>query len=318
MILITGANGFVGSALAARLVRDGRQVLAAVRSQRANLPPGVQTIVSGDLQSPGVPFAMPAGVSCVVHAAARVHMIEETSGDPLAEFRRVNVEGTLALARAALISGVSRFVFISSVKVNGEATLPGQPFRADDPPAPQDPYGVSKCEGEQALRELARNSNLEVVVVRPPLVYGPGVRANFRALMRLLRTGLPLPFGAIENRRSLVGIENLVDVLTTCVDAPAAAHRTFLVSDDEDVSTTELLRRLGKALDVKPRLIPVPPRLLTAGAALLGKAERMRRLCESLQVDVSATRQALGWRPRFALDEGLAGTAEHYLRETRV
>ncbi|HEY6125947.1 MAG TPA: NAD-dependent epimerase/dehydratase family protein [Steroidobacteraceae bacterium] len=318
MIFITGANGFVGSALGGRLVRDGRRVIGAVRSPQAALPPGVETFVSGDLQSAGGSLAIPAGVSCVVHTAARVHMLDDTSSDPLAEFRRMNVDATLALARAARDAGVSRFVFVSSVKVNGEATLPGRPFRIDDPAAPLDPYGVSKCEAEVALRELARGSTLEVAVVRPPLVYGPGVRANFHALMRLLRSGLPLPFGAIDNRRSLIGIDNLVDVLTTCIDAPAAANLTFLVSDDEDVSTTELMRRLGRALGVKPRLIPVPPRLLTAGAALVGKSERMRRLCESLQVDVSATKQALGWRPRVALDQGLASTAEHYLRETRV
>jgi UDP-glucose 4-epimerase len=257
-------------------------------------------------------------VLCVVHAAARVHVLDEKCRDPLAEFRRVNVEGTLALARQAADAGVRRFVFVSSIKVNGEATPPGTAFHAEDPPQPLDAYGVSKCEAESALREFAQTGAIEVSIVRPPLVYGPGVRANFRALMRALHSGWPLPFGSVDNRRSLVGIENLVDLLAVCADAPAAANRTFLVSDDEDVSTTELLRRLAKALGAQPRLIPVAPRLLTASAAVFGLSTRMRRLCENLQVDISTTRNLLGWQPRISLDEGLSMTAEGFLRETRV
>jgi UDP-glucose 4-epimerase len=249
------------------------------------------------------------GVSVVVHCAARVHVMRDTSVDPLEEFRRVNVQGTLNLARQAAAAGVRRFVFVSSIKVNGEATQPGCPFTADDILAPLDPYGVSKMEAEQALREIVRQTGMEVVIIRPPLVYGPGVKANFAAMMRWLQRGVPLPLGAIHNQRSLVALDNLVDLIMTCIKHPAAANQTFLVSDGEDASTTELLRRMGQAMGHPARLLPVPASWLKLAAGLIDKRDVAQRLCGSLQVDISKTRELLGWVPPVSLDEGLRRAA---------
>jgi nucleoside-diphosphate-sugar epimerase len=318
MILVTGASGFVGSALITRLSAAGRPVLAGMRSAGNATAAGVPAREVGDLGTVRDLRAAFEGVSCIVHAAARVHQLDDRAADPLAAFRQVNVAGTCALAQQAHEAGVRRFVFVSSIKVNGEATAPGRPFTSADAPQPLDAYGISKHEAEIGLRALAARIGLEVVVVRPTLVYGPGVRANFRALMGLLRRGLPLPFGAIHNQRSFVGIENLVDILTRCIDVPEANGGTFLASDDEDLSTTTLLRRLGVALGVRARLLPVPASLLVATAAVLGQKERIRRLCENLQVDVSNTRRVLGWAPRVDVDEGFSMTAKHFLRETDI
>ncbi len=239
--------------------------------------------------------------------------MRDTVAEPLADFRRVNVEGTRQLARQAAAAGVQRFVYVSSIKVNGESTAPGRPFRADDPPQPVDPYGISKHEAEQALREQAATAGMELVVIRPPLVYGPGVRANFRSMMTWLQRGIPLPLGAIDNRRSLVALDNLCDLIVTCVQHPAAAGRTFLAGDGEDVSTTELLQRLGRALGHPARLLPVPPGLLRTTLGLLGKGDIAQRLCSSLQVDISTARELLGWQPPISLDEGLLRAAATFL-----
>jgi nucleoside-diphosphate-sugar epimerase len=217
------------------------------------------------------------------------------------------------LAEAAAAAGVRRFIFISSIKVNGEATLPGAPYTAEAQPAPADPYGISKLEAEQGLRALAADTGLEVVIIRPPLVYGPGVKANFLSMMRWLHKGVPLPFGAIHNRRSLVALDNLVDLLVTCIDHPGAANQTFLVSDGEDLSTSELLRRMGFALGRPARLLPIPSRLLDVAAAMLGKTALAQRLCGSLQVDIGKTRELLNWSPPVGVDEALRKTAEHFL-----
>jgi UDP-glucose 4-epimerase len=250
------------------------------------------------------------GCEVVVHLAARVHVMAYTSANPLEAFRRVNVQGTLNLARQAAATGVRRFVFVSSIKVNGEATQPGCPFTADDAPAPLDAYGVSKMEAEQGLREIARQTGMEVVIIRPPLVYGPGVKANFAAMIRWLQRGVPLPLGAIHNQRSLVALDNLVDLMVTCLTHPAATNQTFLVSDGEDVSTTELLRRMGQALGRPARLVPVPASILKLAAALVGKRDVAQRLCGSLQVDIEKTRKLLGWTPPLTLDQGLRKAAE--------
>ncbi len=253
------------------------------------------------------------GIEIIVHLAARVHVMNDSVSDPLAEFRRVNVEGTLNLAQQAVSGGVKRFVFISSIKVNGGNTLLNQPYFADDTPAPVDPYGISKYEAEEGLHSLAMETGLEVVIIRPPLVYGPGVKVNFRSMMQWLNRGLPLPFGAIHNKRSLVALDNLVDLIITCIEHPSAANQTFLAGDGEDLSTTELLRIMGQALGRPARLMPIPERLLEAVAVLLGKRALAQRLCASLQVDISKAKELLGWVPPVKTKEALHETARHFL-----
>ena len=318
-IAVTGATGFVGSALVDKLRTLPRfHVLAWARRTPMNAVSGVQYVQQGDL-SPDANWQKDLmGLDALVHTAARVHVMYDTVADPLTEFRRVNVQGTLNLARQAAAAGVRRFVFLSSIKVNGEGTALGKPFFANDVPAPLDPYGVSKMEAEKGLLKIAAETGMEVVIIRPPLVYGPGVKANFQSMMRWLARGVPLPLGAIHNRRSLVGLDNLVDLIVTCVNHPAAANQTFLVSDGEDLSTTQLLERMGQALGKTARLIPVPSALLKLGAALVGKPAIAQRLCGSLQVDISKTRQILGWEPPLSVDEGLRKAAEGYLREAAV
>ncbi len=304
-VLVTGATGFVGSALCARLLRDGWAVCTGVRRIGAQLPAGVQAFPVSDLNADTDWSAALAGVDAVVHCAARVHVMHEQVRDPLVDFRRVNRDGTLRLAQQAAAAGVRRFVYLSSIKVHGEATVPGRAFRADDLAAPQDAYGQSKWETEQALQALLKSLPMELVIVRPPLVYGPGVRANFAALMRWVQRGWPLPLGALDNRRSLVARENLVDLLCLCLRHPAAAGQVFLVSDGEDVSSADLVRRLARAMQCPARLWPVPQRWLEGAAAVLGKRAAVQRLCSSLQVDMEKTRLLLGWQPPLSLDQGL-------------
>ena len=311
-VFLTGASGFVGSAVLRRLLADGEHVIAAVRRGSGALSSPVRTVAFESFEDDNAWEGALTECDVVVHSAARVHVMNDTEVDPLAAFRRVNVEGTLALARQAIAAGVKRFVFISSIKVNGEETQPGKPYTADDLPQPQDPYGVSKMEAEVGLQKLAQQSGLEVVIIRPVLVYGPGVKANFLNMMRWLDRGMPLPFGAIDNRRSLVALENLVDLVVTCIDHPAAANQTFLVSDGEDLSPTALLRRMAQALGKSARLLPVPAWMLTAGAKALGKGGLSRRLCGSLQVDTGKTRDLLDWHPPVKVDAALLAVARHY------
>lgn len=311
-ILVTGANGFVGHCLVATLGKmSGICVLGAHRIARpfADHP----SLVVGDIDSGTDWRSAVHGQEVVIHSAARVHIMRDISSDPLAEFRQVNVEGTLNLARQAAASGVRRFIFISSIKVNGEGAPLGVPYLADAQPAPVDPYGISKMEAEEGLRALAAESSMEVVIIRPVLIYGPGVKANFLSMMHWLHMGVPLPFGSIHNRRSLVALDNLVDLIITCIDHPAAANQTFLVSDGEEFSTTELLRKMGAALGRPARLLPVPSRLLELGALMLGKQALAQRLCGSLQVDISKTREILGWEPPVSVEEALRRTAVDFL-----
>ena len=312
-ILVTGASGFVGEAVVFRLLLDKKFIpIAAARgATRLN---GLCTVVPFELtDSKALPNLN--DVQVVIHAAARVHVMNETAVDALTEFRKVNVEGTLRLARRAAESGVKRFIFISSIKVNGESTVLGKPFKANDFPAPADPYGVSKYEAEEALKQLSLDTGMEVVIIRPPLVYGPGVKANFLSMMRWLERGVPLPLGAIKNRRSLVAIGNLVDLINVCISHPEAAGNIFLVSDGEDLSTSQLLRRMADALGVKPRLLSIPYWVLNLGASLIGRRDLAQRLCGSLQVDINKARDILGWLPVISVDEALRHTAEqHHLK----
>ena len=313
MILLTGASGFVGRAVMA-LSLQRRPVRVALRRPDAASVPKEVEFVEASLSPDQDWVEALSGVSTIVHCAARVHVMNEKAADPLAEFRRVNVDGTLCLARQAAEAGVRRLVFVSSIKVNGEHSQQDHPFTADQTPAPGDPYGVSKCEAEAGLRALSQEMGMEVVIIRPPLVYGPGVKANFQAMMRWLQRGVPLPLGGVtENRRSLVFLDNLVDLIVTCIDHPAAANQTFLVSDDEDLSTAALLRRMAEALGRRARLIPVPVGLFVFGAKLIGRPSIAQRLCGSLQVDIGKTKALLGWSPPFSVDEGLRRTAEHWL-----
>jgi nucleoside-diphosphate-sugar epimerase len=301
-VAVVGAGGFVGRALAARLLFDGHDVLPLVRTPRGLPGETLTGEIDGNTDWSGVL----GGAEAVVHLAARVHVMDENDADPLKAYRRVNVEGTLNLARQAAAQGVRRFVFLSSIKVNGERTAPGRPFRADDVPAPEDAYGISKLEAEQGLRALAAESGMAVTIIRPPLVHGPGAGGNFAAMVRWLKRGRPLPLGsASANQRSLVGIDNLVDFIALCLLHPEAANRTLLVSDGEDVSTKALLERLGAALGKKARLLPAPKALLRGTARLLGKGAAVDRLFGSLQVDISESRHLLGWTPPVSLDEGL-------------
>ena len=313
-VLLTGATGFLGGSILRAILKSEtfNRVSVAVRSSTNLWPSNVDLINVGD-QTPSTDWSTAlVSISCVIHCAARVHVMQEAATDPLAEFRRVNVQGTLNLAQQAAQAGVRRFIFVSSIKVNGESTQLGSPFHADDDPAPQDAYGVSKMEAEQGSRALAAETGMEVVIIRPPLVYGSGVKANFAAMMRWLSRGIPLPFGAIHNKRSFVALDNLVDLILTCLTHPAAANQIFLVSDGEDVSTTELLSRIGQAMGKPAHLVPVPAGLIKFVANILGKGDVAQRLCGSLQVDIEKTRRLLGWNPPLTLNEGLKKAADGF------
>ncbi|PHV38922.1 SDR family oxidoreductase [Janthinobacterium sp. BJB304] len=308
-ILVTGASGFVGTALCAELERRSITCTAAVR--KASNP---AQLAVGELSATTDWSQALAGCDAVIHLAARVHVMNDTSDDPLTAFRAVNVAASVHLARQAAQHGVKRFVFVSSVKVNGEATGT-RPFTAFDAGAPQDPYGQSKLEAELALKEVALATGLELVIVRPPLVYGPGVRANFMRLMQLAKIGLPLPLGAIHNQRSMVALDNLVDLLILCCRHPAAPGQTFMVSDDHDVSIGELLRMLASGMGKRTWLMPVPAWLIQRCAALLGKKAVADRLLGSLQVDIAHTKATLGWKPVLDIQESINKTVAHFLKQ---
>ena len=313
-LLITGANGFVGSALIKQVAKQSvLSVNAALRDASLVFPAGVKLFRIDDLGANYDWKEALRQVNVVIHTAACIQTVDDGTDETLAKFRRVNVEGTLNLARQAVAAGVNRFIFISSIKVNGETSSFEQPFTADDLPNPTDLYGLSKLEAEQGLQPLANASSMDVVIIRPPLVYGPGVKANFHSMMSWLDKGIPLPLGAIHNKRSLVALDNLVDLIVTCIDHPAAANQIFLVADGEDLSTTELLHRLAKIMGKPARLIPVSPRFLELGASVFGKRAMARRLCGSLQVDISKARRILGWNPPVSVDQGMAKAVEGFI-----
>ncbi|MGZ8145081.1 MAG: UDP-glucose 4-epimerase family protein [Methylosarcina sp.] len=315
-VLITGANGFIGRELCAQLTGQGWRVRAAVRAS-CPIASAFDTVMIDTVDEKTDWERALDKIEVVIHLAGRAHVVKDAATDPMADFRRINVEGTLNLARQAANTGIRRFVFISSIKVNGENTPLGQPYTAVDRPAPADPYGISKYEAEESLRRLSSESGMEVVIIRPPLVYGPGVQGNFLTMMRWLDRGIPLPLGLVSNKRTLVALNNLVDLIITCIKHPAAANQTFLAGDNEDLSTTELLNRLAGALGKKAWLLPVPVGLLSFFLGLLGNSAATQKLCGSLQVDIDKTQEMLGWTPPMSVDEALRKTAQDYLRTAK-
>ena len=326
-VLVTGATGFVGKAVIEDLLSESYEVKALVRQSSESLPLIVEQVVVGDLadfnlgHSGDLVRKAFTDVDVIVHAAARVHIMRDDIFDPLAQFRKVNRDATLLLARLAAESGIKRFVFLSSIKVNGENTRPGKPFTPDDVNIPDDPYGLSKYEAEQGLLSLAKETEIEVVIIRPPLVYGPGVKGNFYSIMKWMNKSLPLPFGAVENRRSLVALDNLVNLVSLCVDrnkSLKAANQVLLISDGKDISTTHLLKKVGQAINfgsspfTKAWLVPVPIGILLFFAKAAGKADVANRLLGSLQVDMSKTHELLGWKPVVNIDEQLAKMSKDF------
>jgi nucleoside-diphosphate-sugar epimerase len=318
LVLVTGANGFVGAALCRRLRDAGMRVRAGVRD-RSNIlrgggsePEGFDWVVLHDQSSEEETGQALHGVEAVIHLAARVHIMEDRAGDPLGEFRRVNTEWTSRLARAAARQGVRRFVYLSSIKVNGEERA--APFTEQDAPNPQDPYGISKWEAEQALAAVSSETGLEMVVVRSPLVYGPGVGGNFLQLLTVLRRGVPLPLALVENRRSLVYLGNLVDALACCAQDVRAAGQTYLLSDGEDLSTPDLIRRLGRAMGVSVRLWPLPLPLLRWMAQIVGKKAMIDRLTGNLRIDAAKLRQELRWSPPWPVNRGIEETVAWFMK----
>lgn len=304
-ILVTGSNGFVGASLCSELDARGFAVRRAVRSLHSSSDSGVEPVAVGNLDSATDWSWALAGVDCVIHCAARAHVIHETEADALAAYRLVNVDGSRRLAEQAAASGVRRLVYLSSIGVFGIHTNGRGPFMVFDAPRPVEEYAVSKWEAERALWKVAASTGLEVVVVRPPLVYGPYAKGNVARLLKLVRMGLSLPLGAVQNQRSLIGLDNLVDLLIRCIDHPAAAGQTLLVSDGEDVSTPELLRHMAAGLERSARLLSVPVPLLRLAGRAFGKQAEIDRLVGSLQIDSSFTRESLGWSPPVSLAEGV-------------
>tara|TARA_R110002111_G_scaffold186906_3_gene252631 strand:- start:69 stop:1010 length:942 start_codon:yes stop_codon:yes gene_type:complete len=306
MILVTGTSGFVGKALTEALLKAEYQVRGVGRSQADTCKhPGFQFTTIEDVTTMFDWTDKLQGVKTVIHTIARVHIMDDNAADPLAAFRKVNVEATLNLANQAAELGIKRFVFISSIKVNGESTTDGKPFSELTTTIPTDPYGLSKYEAEQGLLEIAKNTSMKVVIIRPPLIYGPGVKANFAAMMRWLYKGIPLPLGAVKNKRSLLALTNLVDFIIYCIEHPKAANEIFLISDGEPVSTTDLCRKIATAMGKKVILIPIPIVIISVIASLAGKQTMIDRLFGSLEVDCSKANNILGWKPVITMEEQL-------------
>jgi nucleoside-diphosphate-sugar epimerase len=308
-ILITGASGFVGSALLNTL-RSKQFRTRGIMRRLGETEAG--PIMIKEIHSDSDWRDELDGIDTVVHLAARVHLMSENALDPLEAFREVNVKGTVNFAKQSALAGVKRFIYLSSIKVNGEHSFCGRPFSANDIASPSDPYGISKAEAEAELRLIAEESGMEVVIIRPVMIYGPGVKGNFLTMMKWLDKEIPLPLGGIKNLRSLLALENLIDFIVICLSHPAAANQTFLVSDDEDISTTTLLRKMAASMGKKIFLFSIHPSLLEMSFSLLGMGVIAQRLCGSLQVDITKTRLLLGWAPPCSLDKGLKTTVESF------
>lgn len=322
-VLVTGASGFVGQKLCSRLLEQGYQVRAAVRTDDGNRTPeqsgrGVRAerVIVKDLTDPSRWAAAMSEMDGIVHLAARVHVMREAVANPLEEFRRINLKATERLARQAAQVGVRRFVYLSTIKVNGERTF-GEPFRETDSPEPDDAYAISKWEAERALAQVSRETGLEVVIVRPPLVYGPGVKGNFLSLLRLVHAGVPLPLAGVNNRRSFVALDNLVDLIAKCIEHPRAAGEVFLAADQKDLSTPELVRLISKSMGKATRLFPFPPALLQMASRIVGKMPVYERLCGSLAVDASKANNVLGWTPVSSVEEAMDKMAKWFLEFQR-
>jgi len=314
LILVTGASGFVGRMTCVKLAERGFRVRAVIRSVETaaelSVVNGLEFVFVSSLSSTTNWLSCLSGVDAIIHLAGRVHVMNDLEADPISAFRKVNVDGTLELARQAAIQGVRRFIFLSSIKVNGEATDAFLPFRVTDPPSPKDSYALSKHEAEIGLRSIADETDMDCVIVRPPLIYGPNVKGNFYSLLRLLHKGVPLPLASITgNRRSYISLGNLVDLLIACLMHKNALSCTLLVSDGEDISTESLVRRLGSAIGKPAKLFSVPDSLLMCGFNFAGRGSIYHRLCGSLVVDSSATRSLLDWTPKLSLEEGFASVA---------
>ncbi len=317
-LLVTGATGFIGSALINELIKHNFDLVASTRNTTPHLPQQVKQFNAGELLPTTDWSVALQNVDIIIHTAARVHVMRDKYHDPLTKFQNVNTLGTLNLAQQAAITGVSRFVFISSIKVNGEITSHNRLFSPADNFIPTDPYALSKFEAEIGLLKLAKRTNMDVVIIRPPLVYGPKVKGNFSSLTKWIQRNIPLPFGTIHNQRSLVALDNLVDFIICCTNHPKAANEIFLISDDSDISTTELLLKIATTFNKKALLIPIPASYLTLLAKLTGMKRMSDRILGSLQIDNSKAKDLLNWSPITTIDEQLKKMAETYLDEKTI
>jgi len=314
-ILITGATGFVGRALFENL-KSKKKYFAhlTTRTNQEELFEGGKAFNIGEIDANTDWKDALDGVDCIIHCAARAHMTEKKQTDSLNAYRTINVDGTRNLAKQAVSIGIKRFIFLSSIKVNGEGTIASKSFKYNDISQPEDAYGISKWETEKALLEISKQTGLEVVIIRPPLVYGEGVKGNFLRLLDIVYKQIPLPFAKINNLRSFIALDNLIDLIICCIEHPKAGGKTFLVSDGEDLSTSDLIMKLSKLMDKSPRLFQVPQLIIQLIGRLVGKSSEVKRLLESLRVDNSYTREILGWSPVLSLDESLAKTVRWYLK----
>jgi UDP-glucose 4-epimerase len=317
-ILVTGATGFIGQRLIQHLLaQTSFNISALVRDRNHSFPAKIKILLVPTIDGDTDYSSYLDNIDIVIHLAARVHRMGDLGSSSYLAYKATNTDGTSRLAEQAANAGVKRFIYISTIKVNGELTTIGAPFTADDTPQPSDPYAVSKHKAEQALQSLSKTTGLEYVIIRPPLVYGPGVKANFEKLIGLIHRNIPLPLGAINNQRSLVSIDNLISLITQCITHPQAANQVFLVSDDKDLSTTALLEMIAEAMNRPVRLLPIPETILTYAAKLFGKSDIAKRLIGNLQIDLSKTKSLLDWQPEITPEEGIRKATQSFIHENK-